>query len=86
MAKVFKVKPGGLHAFGSLFKVPVFIDSTLASPKKIVVPTGTYTESFEMTPKAFIDIEGATKASFGVAKKIKKPKQAKKKAKKQTKR
>ncbi len=74
MMKVFKVKPGGLHPFGSLLQVPVFFDADLKKNITIVLPAGSFTKSILMKTKDFLQIEDPVVSRFSVKKKIKKKK------------
>lgn len=90
MSEVLKIKAGALAAFGSLYKLPVFIDKSLAKTKKAVFNSGSFNQSLEITVKDFIALEKAVLGSFSVKKKIKaakkkpvkKPAKAKKNSKK----
>ena len=77
MKTQFKVKPGSMSAFGSIYKLPIFIDKTLKGTA--VFSTGSFTESVKMKVADFIKLENATTGDFAVAKKFKKSKVKKKK-------
>ncbi len=66
----FKVKPGTMGAFGSLYKLSVFVDKSLKGA--IIFTSGDFTESIKMNIADFIKLENAKTGNFSVAKKIKK--------------
>jgi len=70
MKKVFKVKPGALHAFGSLNKLPIFMDKSLKKAKKAIFSSGSFEHSLEMAVKDFEKLEKPIIGMFSVAKKI----------------
>ncbi len=83
----FRAKPGAMPAFGSLYKLPVFIDKKFLKTKQAVFPAGSFTQSIRMAVKDFVKLEEALEGNFAVAKKFKKSGgQPKKKVKKTTKR
>ena len=47
------VKIGSVPPFGNLFKMPTFIDRGLMSNKKIVVSSGSHTDSIKINPASF---------------------------------
>jgi Ala-tRNA(Pro) deacylase len=59
-----KTKVGLLAPFGSLYKIPVFLDKKLAKNKKLNLPAGSYTESVEMGVKDYIKLESPTLGNF----------------------
>ena len=69
MKKGFKVKPGGLHAFGSLYKIPTFIDKSLLAVTEIVLASGGFSESIKMKPKDFVSLEESIVGNFSRSKK-----------------
>lgn len=70
MKTQFKVKPGAMSAFGSLYKIPVFVDKALKD--EAVFSSGEFTESIKMKVKDFMVLENVKAGNFSVAKKIKK--------------
>ncbi|MFH1457396.1 MAG: YbaK/EbsC family protein [Patescibacteria group bacterium] len=72
MKTQFKVKPGAMSAFGSLYKIPVFVDKSLKG--EVIFSSGSFNESIKMKAVDFIKIESAKIGIFSVAKKIKKSK------------
>lgn len=80
----FRAKPGAMPAFGSLYKLPVFIDKAFLKTKQAVFPGGSFTQSVKMAVKDFAALEQAMMGSFTVAKKFKsaKAKSTKKQVKK----
>ena len=63
-----KTKVGLIAPFGSLFKLPVFIDKKLLKNKKINLPAGSYTESIIMTVKDYLKLENPAQGSFAIKK------------------
>lgn len=88
MAKIFKVKPGALSAFGKFHKTETLIDKSLLKAKSAIFQAGSFTDSVKMKVKDFAAIEGARVANFAkkatytvvrpVVKKVKKIVQRKK--------
>ncbi|PLX20591.1 hypothetical protein C0584_05100 [Candidatus Parcubacteria bacterium] len=81
METVFKIKSGAMSSFGNMHKIPVIVDNNLAKLKKAIFSSGSFNHSVEVATKDFIKLEEALLGSFGVKKKIKKPKTAPKKKK-----
>jgi Ala-tRNA(Pro) deacylase len=63
-----KTKIGLIPPFGSLFKLPVFIDKKLLKNKKINLPAGSYTESIEMSVKDYLKLESPMQGNFAIKK------------------
>ncbi len=63
-----KTKVGLIAPFGSLFKLPVFIDKKLLKNKKINLPAGSYTESVVMNVKDYLKLEKPTAGNFAIKK------------------
>jgi len=81
MKDQFKVKPGTMAAFGSLYKLPIFVDKSLMGD--CIFSSGSFSQSIKMKVTDFIKLEQAKMGIFSVAKKIKKSKvKARPKAKK----
>lgn len=66
--KNISAKIGLIAPFGSLYKLPVFIDKKLLKNKKINLPAGSYTESVEMNVKDYLKLEQPVQGSFAVKK------------------
>ncbi|NQU77194.1 YbaK/EbsC family protein [Candidatus Falkowbacteria bacterium] len=71
MAKVCKIKPGAMSAFGSLYKLPVVLDKGLLKAKDAVFSTGDFMESVRLKVKDYADVEGAILGNVGVVRKVK---------------
>ncbi|MFA6512373.1 MAG: YbaK/EbsC family protein [Patescibacteria group bacterium] len=72
MQKAYGVKPGAIHAFGSVLKgTPVVVDRALAKAKELVFPTGSFTDSLRMKAKIYLSLENPVIASFTDAAKLK---------------
>jgi Ala-tRNA(Pro) deacylase len=86
MENLLKVKAGAMSAYGGLHKLPVIVDKELIKAKKAIFSSGSFNHSVEMAVRDFIILENAVLGSFGVKKKIAKPKKSKpkKKAKRKT--
>jgi prolyl-tRNA editing enzyme YbaK/EbsC (Cys-tRNA(Pro) deacylase) len=72
MKSVFKVKPGAMHAFGSLNKITTLVDKSLKGD--VLFSSGSFNESIKMKVADFIKLENAITGTFSVAKKFKKSK------------
>ncbi len=59
-----KTKVGLIAPFGSLYKIPVFLDKKLTKNRKIYLPAGSYTESIELSLKDYIKLESPTLGNF----------------------
>ncbi|HYC79651.1 MAG TPA: YbaK/EbsC family protein [Candidatus Binatia bacterium] len=59
-----KTKVGLIAPFGSIYKLPVFLDKKLSRNKKINLPAGSYTESLEIALKDYIKLENPTLGNF----------------------
>lgn len=64
----FTKKIGALSPFGSIYKIPTFIDKSLLKNKKISLNAASFTESVEMTPAQYKRAEKLIEGSFGKAK------------------
>lgn len=65
MKKTILGKVGATPPFGSLLKMPVFIDSLLLKQKKVLVNSGDYDYSLQMAISSLIKLENPIKGSFG---------------------
>ncbi len=63
-----KTKIGLISPFGSLFKIPMFIDKKLFKNKKINLPAGSYTESIVMNVKDYLKLENPALGNFSIKK------------------
>lgn len=84
IVKVFKVKKGSISAFGKLHKIETVVDKGLLKVKKVVLQTGSFTDSVRVKVADFIKMEEAQLASIAQMagyKKIKKTPKKKAKAK-----
>jgi len=72
MKSQFKVKPGSMSAFGSIYKIPVFVDKNLKGV--VIFSSGSFTESIKMKVVDFVKMEETKIGIFSVAKKLKKSK------------
>lgn len=70
MKTQFNVKPGSMAAFGSLYKIPVFVDKNFKG--EIIFPAGSFTESLKMKVGDYLKLEAARVGLFSIPKKIKK--------------
>ena len=68
MKKNMLGKVGATPPFGSLVKLPVFMDSSLYKAVNLIVNVGEYTESLKIKSKVFIKIEKPIKAVFSLKK------------------
>ena len=59
-----KTKVGLLSPFGSIYKIPVFLDKKLAKNKKLNLPAGSYTESIELSVKDYLKLENPVQGNF----------------------
>ncbi len=63
-----KTKIGLIPPFGSLFKIPVFLDKKLLKNKKINLPAGSYTESVVLSVKDYLKLENPVLGNFSIKK------------------
>jgi len=68
----FKVIPGAMAAFGSIYKLPVFVDKAVKG--SLVFSSGSFEESIKMRAGDFVKTEEGLTGNFSVAKKLKKAK------------
>lgn len=66
----FKVNPGAMAAFGSIYKLPVFIDKALKG--KVIFSGDSFNKSISMQAVDFIKIENGMIGNFAVMKKTQK--------------
>lgn len=67
MKSQFKVKPGTMSAFGSLYKLPTFVDKALKGT--VIFSAGSFEESIKMGTADFVKLEQAKVGNFSVARK-----------------
>ncbi len=60
MVKKLKVKPGALTAFGTLHKLPIVIDRSLAKTEQLLFSAGSFTESLRLKVKPYIKTQTPT--------------------------
>lgn len=84
MIKVLKIQPGSLSSFGRLHDLEVIVDKSMAEVKKVVVSTGSFTDSVFLKVKDFIQSEEAKMANIAMKGGYVIPKAVKKKMKKVT--
>jgi prolyl-tRNA editing enzyme YbaK/EbsC (Cys-tRNA(Pro) deacylase) len=82
MIKVLKIKPGTLSSFGKLHNLEVVVDKAMLNAKKMVVSTGSFTDSVFMKVKDFVQSEEARLANVAMAGGYVIPKKVKKQMKK----
>lgn len=79
MAKIFKIKPGAISAFGTLHKVGTIVDKSLLKAKDAVFQVGNFTDSVKMKVKDFVNLEKAQLENFAQKAKYKLQKKTAKK-------
>ncbi|MBI2483575.1 YbaK/EbsC family protein [Candidatus Uhrbacteria bacterium] len=76
MTKKIKIGKGPLSSFGSLYKLPVYLDRKLMKEKQVVLSGGSFQESIVLHMKDFLRFENPIVGVFGAPKqRIKKKKQ-----------
>ncbi len=65
MLTKFKVKPGAMTPFGSLYKVKVVADKSLLKAEKVLMSAGSFTESLHLKMKHYLKAEQPTMAKIG---------------------
>lgn len=66
LVAALKIKPGTLSAFGSLHKLQVLADASLSKAKKIVLSSGSTTDSIIMPTLGYLKLEGAQLARIAM--------------------
>ncbi len=66
MSKLLKIKPGALSAFAKLHKLELVIDRSLLKSKKVVLSSGSYTESVIMKIADFVKLEAPQLATIAM--------------------
>lgn len=69
MKKNISGQVGATPPFGSLFKLPTFVDRALLRTKKIIIQAGDYSQSLRIPTKQLEKIEKFIKGSFSRVKK-----------------
>ncbi|MCK4591843.1 YbaK/EbsC family protein [Candidatus Parcubacteria bacterium] len=69
MKKNTKGKIGATIPFGSLSKMPAFVDKSILKNKNLIINTGDYEKSIKLATKKFLELEEMIKGSFSEAKK-----------------
>ena len=82
MIKTLKIKPGTLSSFGKIHNLEVVVDKAILGAKRVVISTGSFTDSVFMKVKDFIRSEEARLANVAMAGGYKIPKKMKKQMKK----
>lgn len=78
MVRVLKIKPGAVSSFGKLHQLETIVDKTLLQTKKVLLSTGSFTDSVLMKVKDFVQLEEAKladvamKGGYQIPKKVKK--------------
>ncbi|MBI3963502.1 MAG: YbaK/EbsC family protein [Candidatus Kerfeldbacteria bacterium] len=83
MQRTFKVKPGAITPFGTLYRIPVLLDRSLARLPHVLMGAGSFEESLELSMPDYVRLEHPTVAPLGertMPNRIPKPAPAKRKA------
>ena len=64
----FNTKAGSMSAFGSFYRLPVFVDKSFCKKEKAIFAGGSFTESVRMPVTGFVKLEKAMVGAFAVAK------------------
>lgn len=78
MVTVLKLGRKPLHAFSKLYKIPLVMERALLKNKSLILPSGTFTESLKLSVKNFLTLENPIVGTFGLKRKKKASKPAKK--------
>ncbi len=62
-------RPGATPPFGSVLKMPLFIDAAVMKMKKLILNSGDYEVSIVMQPQEFIALEQGIIGRFGIVRK-----------------
>lgn len=79
MIKALKLGKKPLHAFSTLYKIPVVMERSLLKNKNLILPSGAFTESLRLPMKSFLALERPILGTFGLKRKKKPSKPTKKK-------
>lgn len=77
MVTALKLGKKPMHAFSSLYNIPLVMERALLKNKHLILPSGTFTESLRLPLKNFLTLEHPLLGTFGLKRK-KKPTQKKK--------
>lgn len=65
MQRTFKVKPGAITPFGTLYRIPVLLDRGLARLPRVLMGAGSFEESLELSMADYLRLEKPTVAPLG---------------------
>ncbi|MEK7580122.1 MAG: YbaK/EbsC family protein [Patescibacteria group bacterium] len=65
MKKIFKIKPGTITPFGSLYKLPVYCEKNLTKIKVGILGGGSYRDSVKIRISDFVKLEKPIIGIFG---------------------
>lgn len=65
MLTKFKVKPGAMTPFGSMYKVAVVADKSLLKAEKVLMSAGSFTESLHLKMKHYLKAEQPQMVKIG---------------------
>ena len=82
MIKVLKIKPGAISSFGRLHRLETIVDKAMLQTKKVLLSSGSFTDSVLMKAKDFIQLEESKLADIAMKGGYKIPKPVKKQMKK----
>lgn len=75
MVRHLHIKPGAIMPFGTLHKLEVVADKTLAKTRDVLLGAGSFTESLRMKVADYLKLEQVKQGNFSTASKL--PKQTK---------
>jgi prolyl-tRNA editing enzyme YbaK/EbsC (Cys-tRNA(Pro) deacylase) len=78
LLEIMKGNPDALHAFASLYKLPLVVDKDITKIKEAIFPGGSFETSLKMKVKDFLSKEQAILAAFSIKKKLPKLNKVKK--------
>jgi Cys-tRNA(Pro) deacylase len=64
LLKVTGLEPGAIPPFGSLFKIPTYVDKNITTLESVSFNAGSHTKSIQMGAKDFVAIEKPTVGEF----------------------
>lgn len=79
MVTALKLGKKPMHAFSSLYNIPLVMERALLKNRLLILPSGTFTEALRLPLKNFLTLEHPTLGTFGLKRKKKALKPAKKK-------
>lgn len=71
MVTALKLGKKPMHAFSTLYKIPLVMEKALLKNKHLVLPAGTFTESLRLPLKSFLALERPLLGTFGLKRKKK---------------